>query len=486
LIGEFVAAFGLDEGEMPRKHSGFQPAVENSFKAFDLTGITSYHMSMSTSKAPELTLFPLGAEVNKQGHLCIGGCDVVDLTGEFGTPLYLFDESTIRQKCREFKDEFSKLYPDTLVIYASKAFLNRALALILKEEGLGLDVVSGGELSIARSVDFPVAKVYFHGNNKTPEELNLALDSGVGRIVVDNFYELELLNRLARKRGISQSILLRLTPGVDPHTHQYTTTGTIESKFGFPLGTGQAEEAVNQASSASNLNLLGLHFHLGSPVSEIQPYELAIELVLGFARGMSKKFGFDLREFDIGGGFAVPYTLDSVVPTIADYARAVADKLNSLVSELGLSRPRLIVEPGRAIVAQAGVALYKVGAVKEIPGIRKYVCVDGGISDNIRPALYGARYEALVANNVLKPAGKAVTVAGKLCESGDILVKDVNLAAARPGDVIAIPVCGAYSIPMSSNYNAVPRPAIAMVNEGRARLIRRRETYQDLMSLDLV
>jgi diaminopimelate decarboxylase len=443
-------------------------------------------MSMNTKTVPKLTLFPLTAEVNEQGHLIIGGCHVVDLAEEFGTPLYLFDESTICQTCREFKNEFTRLYPDTLVIYACKAFLNRALALILREEGLGLDVVSGGELSIAHSVDFPMDKVYFHGNNKTPEELNLALDWGVGRIVVDNLYELKLLNRLAKKRGTDQNILLRLTPGVDPHTHQYTSTGTIGSKFGFPVATGQAEEAVNQALSDSSLNLLGLHFHLASPVAEIQPYELAMEIVLGFACGISQKFSFDLCEFDIGGGFAVPYTADSGVPTTAEYAGTITDTLNSLISELELSRPRLIIEPGRAIVARAGVALYKVGAIKEMPGIKKYVCVDGGMSDNIRPALYGARYEALLANKALKQAGKVVTIAGKLCESGDILVKDVSLAAARPGDIIAIPVCGAYSIPMASNYDALPRPAIVMVKEGQARLIRRRETYQDLMSLDLI
>jgi diaminopimelate decarboxylase len=441
---------------------------------------------MSRTGVGELSLFPLTAEVSKQGQLVIGSCDVVDLTREFGTPLYAFDEFTLRHKCREFKDGFCKYYPDTLVIYASKAFLNRALAVIFKEEGLGLDVVSGGELSIAHSVDFPPDKVYFHGNNKTGEELNLALDLRIGRIVVDNFYELELLKRLCKERGTRQNILIRLTPGVDPHTHQYTTTGTIESKFGFPLATGQAEEAVNRALSASNLNLLGFHFHLGSPVPEIQPYELAIELVLRFAGEMGKKFGFDVREFDIGGGFAVPYTLDSKVPRTADYAIAVTDKLSNLVSELGLNPPRLIVEPGRAIVGQAGVALYEVGAVKEIPGIKKYVCVDGGMSDNIRPALYGAEYEALVANKAVKAEREVVTIAGKLCESGDILAKDVSLASAHPGDIIAIPVCGAYSIPMSSNYNAMPRPAIVMVKEGRARFIRRRETYQDMMSLDLI
>ena len=441
---------------------------------------------MNTSRVPELALFPLAAEVNNQGHLVIGGCDVVDLAKEFGTPLYLFDEQTLRHRCREFKDEFCKYYPDTLVIYASKAFLNKALSLIFKEEGLGLDVVSGGELSIAHSVDFDLVNVYFHGNNKTPEELNLALDLGVGRIVVDNFYELELLDRLARGKGISQDIFLRITPGVDPHTHQYTTTGTIESKFGFPLATGQAEEAVNRALSASNLNLSGFHFHLGSSVSEIQPYELAMEIVFRFAQEMGKKFGFNLSEFDIGGGFAVPYTLDDKVPTIADYARALTGKLIGLISGLGLSRPRLIIEPGRSIVGQAGVAIYKVGAIKDIPGIKKYVCVDGGISDNIRPALYGAEYEALVANKALEAGREVVTIAGKLCQSGDILVRDINLASVHPGDIIAIPVCGAYSIPMSSNYNAMPRPAIVMVKEGRRHLIRRRETYQDMMNLDLI
>ena len=441
---------------------------------------------MKTSRTPELVLFPSTTEVNEQGHLVIGGCDVADLAKEFDTPLYLFDESTLRHKCREFKDEFCKYYADTLVIYASKAFLNRALARIFKEEGLGLDVVSGGELSIAHSVDFPVDKVYFHGNSKTPEELNLALDWGVGRIVVDNFCELELLNKLAEERGMTQDVLLRLTPGVDPHTHQYTTTGTIDSKFGFPVATEQAEEAVKQASSASHLNLLGFHFHLGSPVSEVQPYELAMELVLRFAQEMVDRLGFNLHEFDIGGGFAIPYTMYSKLPAIADYAEAITGRLHSLISELRLNRPRFIIEPGRAIVGQAGVALYKVGAIKEIAGIKKYVCVDGGISDNIRPVLYGAKHVALVASKALKEEREMVTIAGKLCESGDILIKDINLTKVRPGDIIAMPVCGAYSIPMSSNYNAMPRPAIVMVKEGRGRLIRRRETYQDLMSLDLM
>ncbi|MBN2186127.1 MAG: diaminopimelate decarboxylase [Dehalococcoidia bacterium] len=441
---------------------------------------------MNTSKVSKLSLFPLTAEVDNKGHLCIGGCDVVDLAREFGTPLYLFDEFTLRSKCREFKDRFSKHYANILVIYASKAFLNRALALILKEEGLGLDVVSGGELSIAHSVGFPLDKVYFHGNNKTPEELKLALDWGIGRVVVDNLYELELLNSLTKEKDIRQDILLRITPGVDPHTHQYTTTGTLDSKFGFPLATGQAEEAVKQAMSASNLNLLGFHFHLGSPVSETKPYELAIELVLHFTREVSQKYGPHIDEFSIGGGFAIPSTLDSKEPTVDDYAKALAYKLKSFIPESGLDYPLLIIEPGRAIVGQAGIALYTAGAIKEIPKVRKYVCIDGGMTDNIRPALYGAKYEALVANKALEAEGDIVTIAGKLCESGDILVRNTNLASVQSGDIIAIPVCGAYSIPMSSNYNSLPRPAIVMVEKGKARLVRRRESYQDLMKLDVI
>jgi len=434
---------------------------------------------------PKLSLFPLTTKINNQGHISIGGCDAIDLATKFGTPLYLFDEFTLRHKCREFKTAFSTHYPHSLVIYASKAFLHPALALIIQQEGLGLDVVSGGELSLAHSVDFPPAKIYFQGNNKTPEELKLALNWNIGRIVVDNFYELELLNQLAKEKKLSQNILLRLTPGVDPHTHEYTTTGILDSKFGFPLAaTAQAEEAVKQAMSASNLNLLGFHFHLGSPIYETKPYELAVELVLHFASEMKQKLGFQLAEFSIGGGFAVQYTLDSKVLAVADYAQTITDRINNLIPRMDLSFPQLIVEPGRAIVGQAGVALYKVGAIKEIPHVRKYICVDGGMSDNIRPALYQARYEALVANKALEAENDLATIAGKLCESGDILVKDANLASVSSGDIIAIPVCGAYSIPMWSNYNASLNPAIVMVNHGEARLIRRRQSYPDLMTLD--
>jgi len=433
---------------------------------------------------PRLSLFPLTAEVSKQGHLIIGGCDTVELAAEYGTPLYLLDELGLRSKCRQFKNEFGQRYADTSVIYASKAFLNGALAIIVKEEGLGLDVVSAGELAIAESVAFPMDMVYFHGNNKSAEELRLALNRHIGRIVVDSFDELRMLGELAEETGHIPDILLRLTPGVDPHTHEHITTGVIGGKFGFPLFS--ADEAVTQDMSAPSLNLVGLHFHLGSLISEVEPYQDAIETVLDFAADMRKKRGFELEELNIGGGFAVQYTLDSPAPSISLYAEAIVSQILGKCRQLGLSLLMLTIEPGRAIVAQAGVALYRVGVVKDIPGVKRYVSVDGGMADNIRPALYGAKYEALVANKVLAEETGPVTIAGKFCESGDILVKDISLPPVSAGDIIAIPDCGAYCLPLASNYNASLKPAIILVKEGRSRLIRRRENFQDLTRCDLL
>jgi len=430
----------------------------------------------------KLSLYPLTAEVSEKGHLIIGGCDTVDLAEEFGTPLYVFDELSLRRRCAEFKTEFGKHYPDTTVVYASKAFMNKAMALIFKEEELGLDVVSGGELGIARLVDFPMNMVYFHGNNKSAEELGLALQWRIGRIVVDNFHELSLLREIAGEQ--SADILLRLSPGIDPHTHQYTTTGTVDSKFGFTLSTW--DEAVASAMSAPNLNLIGLHLHLGSGIFEIEPYQKAVEVVLEFAAAMKQKYGFELRELNIGGGFGVQYTLDSAPPPISSFAELISSEITGKCRELKLSLPRLVIEPGRAIVGQAGVALYRVGAVKDIPDVRCYVSVDGGMGDNIRQALYGARHEAMVANKVPEKEGGKVTIAGKFCESGDILIRDINLPPVSAGDIIAVAVCGAYCLPMSSNYNAAFRPAVVLVREGRARLIRRRETLEDLTRCDLV
>jgi len=431
-----------------------------------------------------LSLFPLTAEVNNHGHLVIGGCDTVDLAAEFGTPLYLFDEFSLRSKCAEFRAEFSQRYRDTTVIYACKAFINGALAVILREEGLGLDVVSSGELSIAHSVGFPLDKVYFHGNNKSAEELMLALKWHIGRIVVDNFHELRMLAEMAKEQGSIPDILLRLSPGVEPHTHKYIATGIVDSKFGFPLLSG--EEAVAQAMSAPNLNLVGLHFHIGSLIFEVEPYREAIEVILDFAAEMKQKHGFELRELNVGGGFAIQYTLDSPAPPISAYAEVIASKVISKCQQLKLVLPRLTVEPGRSIVGAAGVALYKVGVVKDIPGVRCYVSVDGGMGDNIRPALYGSKYEAVVANKMLAKEAKEITIAGKFCESGDILIKDIALPPVSAGDIIAIPDCGAYCLPQASNFNASLKPAIVLVNKGEARLIRRRETFDDLTKCDLV
>jgi diaminopimelate decarboxylase len=433
-----------------------------------------------------LELFPITAEVGSRNHLIIGGCDCTGLLRRYGSPLYIFDEATIRQQCREYRHEFGIRYKNTVAAYACKALINRPLATLMKEEGMDLDVVSGGELAIAQSVDFPAERVHFHGNNKTPEELKLALDYKIGRIIVDNFYELEMLNDLAGEKKIKVDILLRLNPSVDPHTHKHTTTGILDSKFGFPIGTGQAEQAVIQSMSLKNLKLRGLHFHLGSPVTETEPYMQGLTVVLKFAAQMKKKSRFEMEELSPGGGFPVKYISSAELPPLSRYADTIIRNMVSLTTNLGLAQPKLIIEPGRSIIARAGVAVYTIGAIKDIPGVRKYVCVDGGMGDNIRPALYDAKYEALLANRVNAENVSKVTFAGKYCESGDILIRDIAMPETKPGDVVAIPVCGAYCIPMSSNYNMVPHPAIIMVNEGRARIIRRRQKYADLMKYDIM
>lgn len=432
----------------------------------------------------KLTLFPLTAEVDNKGHLLIGGCDTSELAAEFGTPLYLFDELTLRRKIAELKTEFGKRYAGTTVIYACKAFINKALARIFEEEGLGLDVASGGELGVAQSAGFPLNRVYFNGNNKSAEEVNLALEWGIGRVVVDNFHELSMLGKMAKEKGCTADILLRISPGVDPHTHQYTITGNVDSKFGFPRVNG--EEVVTTAMSMPELSLRGLHFHIGSQIAETEPYQQAIEIILNFAAEMRQKHGFELKELSVGGGYAVQYTLDSPVPPISVYAEAITSTIISKCQKLKLARPRLSIEPGRYIVAQAGVALYMIGVVKEIPGVRTYVSVDGGMADNIRPALYGAKLEAVIANRMKDKIVGKFTIAGKFCESGDILIRDIGLPQPVAGDTLAVAGCGAYSIPEAMNYNASFKPAIVLVKEGKARLIRRRETLEDLTKCDLI
>ena len=428
-------------------------------------------------------VFPDTTEISGQGHLVVGGCDILELASQFGTPLYVFDEETLRDRCRQFTREFRRRHPNTTVVYACKAYVNPALARIFMEEGLGLDVVSGGEMAVARAVDFPPELVYFHGNNKGRAELEGALAWNIGRVVVDCFQEIEMLNDLAGEAGRVQEIMVRVSPGVDPHTHVHTTTGTLDSKFGFPIETGQAEEAIHMALASRNLKLVGLHFHLGSPIFELEPYKVAMELVLDFAAKFREK-GLTLQEISPGGGFAIGYTRDQEPPSVGDYAEAIVSTLLGACRNLGMDAPRLTVEPGRAIVGTAGVAVYGVGAIKDIPGVRKYVSVDGGMGDNIRPALYDAAYEAVVAAKMDVEPSEKISIAGKYCESGDVLVRDIALPPVGTGDIIAIPASGAYCLSMASTYNLNPRPPIVMVKEGEARLIRRRETYQDMMLCD--
>lgn len=430
-----------------------------------------------------IDVFPMGTKINSAGVLEIGGCDMVALAKAHGTPLYVYDEKTLRSMAQTFVGEFTSRYPKTSVAYASKAFLNLAMAKIANEENLSLDVVSGGEIAVAHAAGFPSNKMYFHGNNKTPQELSEAIDLGVGTIVVDGFQELDILNNIAKSKNANQGIMLRLSPSVDAHTHAHTTTGILDVKFGFSIETGESSIAIKQALDSSNLTLQGIHFHLGSPIFELEPYSTAIDTVFDYLKPFFKQ-GLELKKFSPGGGFAIGYLQKQLPPSIGGYADVITSMLKTKCDDLGIDYPELIIEPGRSIVGRAGVAIYTVGVTKVIPNVRTYVSLDGGMGDNIRPALYEAQYEAVAANKMSSTHFETVTLAGKYCETGDILVKDVSLPILDSGDLVAIPASGAYCIAMSSNYNMNPRPEIIMVSDGDSRIIKRRETYQDLMALD--
>ena len=430
------------------------------------------------------SIFPRTTVV-RDGRLSIGGLDAQELTREFGSPLYVFDEAELRTTCREYVQAFTSRYADTEVTYASKAYLSRFMASIARDEGIGLDIVSGGELAVALAAGFPAARCHFHGNNKGEGELREALEAGIGRIIVDNFYELELVDGIARAMGIVQPIIFRLSPGVDPHTHAKTTTGTLDSKFGLPISTGAAEQAVADAQRMTGVDLVGLHCHLGSPLFTVEPYDEANNVMLSFAAEMARKHGLRLREYSPGGGFASQYVRETPAPDINVYAEEIVSSFKRRCAEHKLPLPRLFVEPGRSLVARAGVALYTVGARKDVEGLRTWVSVDGGMADNIRPAIYDAKYEAVVVNRADDKPIETVTIAGKYCESGDILVKDARLPATHPGDVIALPTSGAYCLSMASNYNMALKPAVVAIRDGKAKLVRRRETYADLLATDV-
>lgn len=420
--------------------------------------------------------------INQAGHLVIGGCDTVELARDFGTPLLVIDEACFRERCRAFRQAFH----DGGVLYAGKAFLLQAICRIIAEEGLGLDVVSGGELYTALASGFPPDRLYFHGNNKSREELEQAIMAGVGRIVVDNFRELELLRELADGNGRRVPVLLRLSPGIEAHTHDYIKTGQLDSKFGFALVNGQAEEAIRLVADSPWLELVGLHCHIGSQIFAVEPYVEAASVMMDFAARVLQITGKAVEELDLGGGFGIYYAAGDQPKPPQEYAQAIRRVVTEKATALGIPLPRILVEPGRAIAGPAGTTLYTVGSIKEIPGVRKYVAVDGGMADNIRPALYQARYEALVANKAAHPPEEVVSITGKCCESGDMLIWDIALPKVAPGDILAVSCTGAYCYAMASNYNRLPRPAVVLVGDGNAELIARRETYADLLRLEIL
>ena len=430
-------------------------------------------------------VLPLTAAASAKGVLELGGCSVRELADEFGTPLYIYDERTIRETCRAYRRDYEAQLPGARAHYASKAWLNPALTRILVEEGFGLDVVSAGELHVALAGGMDPEQIGFHGNGKTREELEYALDRHVGRIIVDNDDELAMLDELTRARAITQRIMLRITPGVDAQTHAKTTTGLRDSKFGFPLPSGQAEAALVRALDAPLLDVTGFHIHLGSPLFQIEPYADGIATIGQFAAEMKQRHGYEWREFSPGGGMALTYTADRLAPTTDRYAVEIASAIHTVCDTHGLPLPDVHIEPGRSVVGRAGVALYSVVSRKHIPDTRDYITVDGGMADNIRPAMYDSQYEAAAAEQMRTTPGQVATVAGKFCESGDVLVRDAWLPSLQLGELIAIPASGAYQIAMESNYNLALRPAIVMVNDGDARLVRRRQTLDDLLSLEL-
>jgi diaminopimelate decarboxylase len=429
----------------------------------------------------DLSLLPRSARVDAAGRLSIAGVDLAGLADLYGTPLYVYDEDELRARCRVYRDNF----PGG-VAYASKAFLCIAMAKLIAEEGLSLDVATGGELHVALSAGFPAERIEMHGNNKSEDELRYAIDAGVARIVVDSFDELDRLERIADHDGSVVAVHVRVTPGVSADTHEHIDTGAEDSKFGFNLASGDALAAARRAAESDALHLTGLHCHIGSQVSRLDGFERALHKMAVLVREFEDATGATIEECNVGGGLGVRYTSNDDPPPIEQYAAALHDAFaKALIDVDAKSKPRLMVEPGRSIAAPAGVTLYRVGTIKHVPGIRTYVAVDGGMSDNLRPVAYGAAYEAFVPTRATADRPLVATVAGKHCEQGDLLVRDATLPAdIAVGDVLATPCTGAYGASMASNYNKVTRPAIVFVHDGESRIVVRRETYDDLIRLD--
>lgn len=430
------------------------------------------------------SIMPLTAKVNGKNNLEIGGCDVVDLAEKYGTPLYVYDEKTIKQCCQEYKSAFAP-YSNSMILFASKAFMTKAMCYILKEQGIGLDVVSGGEIYTALKSDFPMENIFFNGNNKSIEELDLALDSNVGRVTVDNFLELALLNNIAASKNITVKILLRLTPGIECHTHEYIQTGHLDSKFGFDIC--QLDEAVELIKEEyKHLELKGLHAHIGSQIFETTVYYDVVQIILEQFAKIKEKHCIELEEMNVGGGLGVKYTESDDPPSINEIASVIIKSIEDNTDKFNLKKPKLIVEPGRSIICNAGVTLYNVGSSKQVPEGKKYVAVDGGMADNPRPSMYQAQYQAVVANKMEDKSSEIVTISGRYCESGDILIKEVSLPVLEPGDILCVFATGAYNYSMASNYNRVPKPEAILVQNGSSDVIIKRETYDDIISNDVV
>jgi len=431
-----------------------------------------------------LDLFPDTVRITPGNRLAIGGCDLVDLAERFGTPLYIYDSATILSRAKTYREALTASYPgNATVCYAAKAYVAPWLLKLIAGEGLGLDVVSGGELHVAAAAGFPMGRTYFHGNNKDEDELGYALDQKIGRIVIDNQDEIARLGLLTAARKMKQPVLLRLAPGVDVHTHAHLTTGAPDTKFGLDIASGAAMEGVRAILAHPSLDLRGFHAHIGSQIRDAKPYRESVERMFAFAAQMRDSFGFLMRELSPGGGYAVRYVPSDPDAKAVDVVREVAAAVVAGAKKHGFDLPEITIEPGRSIVAPAGVALYRVGSVKR--GARTYVAVDGGMADNIRPTAYGAEYTAALAN---RPSDKRditeVAIAGKYCETGDILIQKVSLPLPRAGDLVAIPVSGAYQLAMASNYNMAPRPAVVVVANGAARMVRARETYSQLLATE--
>ncbi|HBY57263.1 MAG TPA: diaminopimelate decarboxylase [Candidatus Atribacteria bacterium] len=425
-----------------------------------------------------------GFSLNNSGNLAFDQCELIKLAQKYGTPCYLFSESIIRNKCRQYTSAFSRRNVDFEVIYAGKAFLVKAMCNILKEEGLSLDVASGGELYTALSAGFPSDKIFFHGNNKSQEEIEFAVKEKIGTIMVDNEYELGLINQIAEKLNTKVKIILRVTPGVDTHTHQFIQTGQIDSKFGISID--KVPDVMERVLSKKNIIYQGLHCHIGSQIFDLSPYILTIKEMVKLIKQIKDRWRMDTPNLNLGGGLGVKYLESDQPPSIENFVNLIVDNLITEIGENNLIMPRILVEPGRSIVAEAGVTLYTIGAIKEIPGIRKYLIVDGGMADNPRPILYGAKYEAVLVNKINSNLPEeVVTIAGKCCESGDILIKDLKLPSTSVGDLLAVFTTGAYHYSMSSNYNRLLRPPVILVNQGEDRLIVKGETYEDIIRNDI-